>query len=63
MPMKVREAIRLIEKAGWVMVSQRGSHRQFTHPVKLGRVTIPGKPSDDLHPKTERSILQQSGLR
>ena len=63
MPMKVKEAIRLIERAGWVMVSQRGSHRQYTHPVTPGRVTVPGKPNDDLHPKTERSILQQAGLR
>ena len=62
MPMKVKEAIRLIEADGWVMVAQRGSHRQYGHPVKPGRVTIAGKPSDDLHPKTTKSIRQQAGL-
>jgi predicted RNA binding protein YcfA (HicA-like mRNA interferase family) len=62
MAMKVKEALRIIEKDGWVMVAQRGSHRQYKHPVKPGRVTIAGKPSDDLHPKTTKSILQQAGL-
>jgi len=60
--MKVREAIKLIEADGWVMVGQRGSHRQYKHPSKPGRVTIAGKPGDDLHPKTAKSIRQQAGL-
>ena len=63
MAMKVREAIRTIEKDGWRMVAQRGSHRQYKHPVKAGRVTISGKPNDDLYPKTAKSILQQAGLQ
>jgi predicted RNA binding protein YcfA (HicA-like mRNA interferase family) len=48
--MKVREAIRMIEDDGWFLVETRGSHRQFKHPSKPGRVTIAGKPSDDLAP-------------
>jgi predicted RNA binding protein YcfA (HicA-like mRNA interferase family) len=39
-----------------------GSHRQFKHATKTGRVTVAGKRSDDLHPKTEASILRQAGL-
>jgi predicted RNA binding protein YcfA (HicA-like mRNA interferase family) len=46
--MKVREIIRLLEDDGWVLISTRGSHRQYTHPVRPGRVTVAGKPSDDL---------------
>lgn len=46
-----------------MLVAQRGSHRQFKHPSKLGRVTVPGKPSDDLAPGTLNSILEQSGLK
>jgi predicted RNA binding protein YcfA (HicA-like mRNA interferase family) len=61
--MKVRDAIRLIEDDGWKLVATRGSHRQFKHPVKSGRVTIAGKPSDDLAPGTFNSILKQSGLK
>lgn len=48
--MKVAEAIRLIERDGWRQIAQRGSHRQFKHKAKPGRVTIAGKPSDDLAP-------------
>jgi predicted RNA binding protein YcfA (HicA-like mRNA interferase family) len=62
MPTTVREAIKLIEKDGWVLVRQSGSHRQFHHPTKPGTVTIAGKPPLDLDPKTERSILRQAGL-
>jgi predicted RNA binding protein YcfA (HicA-like mRNA interferase family) len=61
--MKVREVIRYIEEDGWVLVHTRGSHRQFKHPTKRGKVTVAGAPSDDLHPKTLRSILRQAGLR
>lgn len=61
--MKVREAIRLIERDGWYMVATRGSHRQYKHPKKPGRVTIAGKPSDDLAPGTKNSILKQAGLK
>jgi predicted RNA binding protein YcfA (HicA-like mRNA interferase family) len=58
----VREAIQLIEEDGWVMVRQKGSHRQYHHPTKPGTVTIAGKPSLDLDPKTGKSILRQAGL-
>ena len=62
MPPKVRDMIKLIEADGWYFVSQRGSHRQYKHPIKKGRVTIPGKPSYELYPDLERSILRQAGL-
>ena len=61
--MKVREAIRMIELDGWRQVAMRGSHRQFKHVSKPGRVTIAGKPSDDLAPGTCDSILKQAGLK
>jgi predicted RNA binding protein YcfA (HicA-like mRNA interferase family) len=61
--MKVRDAIRLLEGEGWFLVATRGSHRQYKHPVRPGRVTVAGKPSDDLAPGTLNSILKQSGLK
>ena len=61
-PIKVRDAIRLVEQDGWVLVRQKGSHRQYHHPTKPGTVTIAGKESLDLDPKTERSIRRQAGL-
>ncbi len=60
--MKVKEVIKLIEADGWSYVKTKGSHHQYQHPTKMGRVTVPGKPSDDLHPKTLNSILTQAGL-
>lgn len=48
---------------GWVLVATRGSHRQFEHPVKPGRVTVAGKDSDDLAPGTFNSILKQAGMK
>lgn len=61
--MKVGEVLRLLERDGWFLIAQRGSHRQFKHATKLGRVTVPGKPSDDLAPGTQNSILKQAALK
>jgi len=61
-PTKVREAMRMIELDGWYQVKSKSGHRQFKHPTKPGRVTIAGKASDDLAPKTFESILKQAGL-
>jgi predicted RNA binding protein YcfA (HicA-like mRNA interferase family) len=48
---------------GWYLAATRGSHRQYKHPDKPGRVTVPGKPSDDLAPGTLNSVLKQAGLK
>ncbi|HMG59043.1 MAG TPA: type II toxin-antitoxin system HicA family toxin [Burkholderiales bacterium] len=61
--MKVREVLRMLNDEGWLLVATRGSHRQFKHPTKPGRVTVPGKPNDDLAPGTLNSILKQAGLK
>jgi predicted RNA binding protein YcfA (HicA-like mRNA interferase family) len=61
--MKVREVIQLVETDGWFQVATRGSHRQYKHPRKPGRVTVAGKLSDDMAPGTLNSILKQAGLK
>ena len=61
--MKVRDAIKLIEKDGWYLVTVRGSHKQFKHPLKKGRVTIAGNLGNDLAKGTLNSILKQAGLK
>jgi predicted RNA binding protein YcfA (HicA-like mRNA interferase family) len=61
--MKVGEIIRLLYEDGWLLKRVNGSHQHFTHPSKLGLVTVAGKPSATLKPKTEASILRQAGLR
>ena len=60
--MKVRDIVRLLILGGWVQTSQKGSHRQFEHGTKPGKVTVPGNPSDDLAAGTLKSILRQAGL-
>ena len=61
--MKVSEILAMLHENGWQLIATRGSHRQFKHPDKLGRVTVAGKPSDDLAPGTLNSILKQAGLK
>jgi predicted RNA binding protein YcfA (HicA-like mRNA interferase family) len=61
--MKVRAIIKLIERDGWRKVRQAGSHRHYRHPTKSGTVTVAGHPHDDLHPKTEASIMRRAGLK
>ena len=61
--MKVRQVIKLLEDDGWQLVVTRGSHRQYKHPTKPGRVTVPGNMNDDLAPGTLNSVLKQAGLK
>jgi len=53
----------MLEADGWFLVAMRGSHRQFKHRAKPGRVTIAGKPSDDLAPGTLSSIFKQAQIK
>lgn len=59
--MTVREITNIITDDGWYFVKQVGSHKQYKHPTKKGKVTIPNH-TGDLHPKTAKSILKQAGL-
>ena len=61
--MKVNEILVRLQNDGWYLVATRGSHRQFKHQEKPGRVTVAGKPSDELAPGTLNSILKQARLK
>ena len=63
MPPKVREVLELLHQNGWRQVSQVGSHRQLKHPARAGRVTVAGKPGDDVPAGLLKSILRQAGLK
>jgi predicted RNA binding protein YcfA (HicA-like mRNA interferase family) len=60
--MHSREIISALQRDGWVQVAQKGSHIQFKHPIKKGRVTVP-HPARDIPIGTLKSIEKQSGLR
>jgi predicted RNA binding protein YcfA (HicA-like mRNA interferase family) len=61
--MKFAEVLEKLKADGWYLVATRGSHQQYKHPDKPGRVTVAGKPSDDVPPGTLNSILKQAGLK
>jgi predicted RNA binding protein YcfA (HicA-like mRNA interferase family) len=61
--MRVREVLKLLDEHGWRIVVTKGSHRQLKHPLKVGRVTVAGKPSNDIPPGTLNSIFKQAGLK
>jgi predicted RNA binding protein YcfA (HicA-like mRNA interferase family) len=60
--MTSQDVIKIIEKDGWRLISKRGSHCQFKHSFKKGRVTVP-HPKKDLPIGTINSILKQAGLK
>lgn len=61
--MKVREAINIIEKDGWYLARQKGSHKQYKHSLKKGLVTIAAhKQSDEIAPGTLSSIFKQAQI-
>lgn len=59
--LKVSEVLKLLKNDGWFLVNQEGSHRQFKHPAKKGKVTINGKPGDTLSQFLLNSIFKQAG--
>jgi len=60
--MRSRDVIKALKSAGWEHVAQKGSHIQFKHPARKGRVTVP-HPKHDLPVGTLKSIERQSGLK
>ena len=60
--MKVRDVIKLIESDGWYHVETKGDHRQYKHPVKKGKVTIPGHPSDEMVPFVLKNVFRQAQI-
>ena len=60
--MNSREIIKKLKEDGWLEVAQAGSHKQFKHGTKSGRVTVPS-PSKDVPLGTLRSIEKQAGIK
>ncbi|MGD0054835.1 MAG: type II toxin-antitoxin system HicA family toxin [Acidimicrobiales bacterium] len=61
--MKVSEIIKEIESDGSFLSRQRGSHRRFHQPAKVGCVTVPGHRFDEVPRGTLANIMRQTGLR
>ena len=61
--MKATEVISILKKDGWYFKEQKGSHQQFVHSVKTGKVTVPVHGTKDLPPGTLSSIFKQAGIK
>nr|WP_203558435.1 type II toxin-antitoxin system HicA family toxin [Bacteroides sp. 519] len=59
---KVKAILKSLKDDGWYLAHQKGSHRQYKHPDKTGKVTVNGKGSDDITGDLLKSIESQSGL-
>jgi len=59
--LKSTDILKQLQADGWYLVHVVGSHHQFKHPSKPGKVTVP-HPKKDLPLPTVRSILKQAGL-
>lgn len=62
--MKARDVEKAVLADGWYRIKSKG-HRQYKHPTKKGRVTIPwhDNGNQDLNPKTLASIENQAGIK
>jgi predicted RNA binding protein YcfA (HicA-like mRNA interferase family) len=60
--MKFKEMEKLLKEDGWELISTRGSHFQYKHPTKQGKVTVPNH-KGDIPKGTANSILRQAGLK
>ena len=60
--MNSKDLIKALEEDGWCKCHQKGSHCQFKHETKNGKVTVP-HPKKDLPIKTLKSILKQANLK
>ena len=60
--MDSREVIMALIRNGWYEVNQAGSHKQFKHPTKKGRTTVP-HPKRDIPVGTLKSIEKQAGIK
>ena len=61
--LKVAEVLRMLSDDGWFLFDQKGSHRQYKHPIKKGKVTVNGKPSETLEQFILNIIFKQAGWR
>lgn len=59
--MTFREIEKILKADGWYLKNAKGSHYQYKHPIKKGKVTVPNH-RGDLDKKTAKTILKQAGL-
>lgn len=61
--MNSKQLVKILQQNGWQLKDQKGSHQQFIHPVKQGKVTVAFHGTKDIAPGTLRAILKQAGIK
>lgn len=61
--MNAKQVIKILEADGWTLKKQSGSHKQYEHATKKGKVTVPGHGKKDIAPKTLSSIWKQADIK
>ncbi|MDY6863262.1 MAG: type II toxin-antitoxin system HicA family toxin [Thermodesulfobacteriota bacterium] len=56
MPLKIKQLIKELERAGFINRGGKGSHRNFVHPKVAKPVTISGNVVDDALHYQERAV-------
>jgi len=59
--MRFREVEKILLNDGWYQVKQKGSHHQYKHPYKTGKVTVP-EHGGDIHMDIVKSIMKQANI-
>ena len=63
MPKTAKEIEKILLDNGWVLYAQSGSHRQYIHPNKPGKITVPFHGNKDIKIGTEKAILKAAGIK
>jgi len=61
--MKCSEALRILKKDGWYVVSQKGSHIKLIHPSKKGSIVFPDHGSAELGKGLQKKLFKQAGIK
>lgn len=60
--MRFREVDKILKADGWSEIKKVGSHHQYKHPLKPGKVTVPEHAGKDINLAIVKSIMKQAGL-
>jgi len=61
--LKSSEALRILMKDGWYVISQKGSHMKLMHNVKNGTIIFPNHGSQELGKGLAKKLFKQAGIK
>lgn len=61
--MKSSKLLRILQRDGWFIVKQNGSHLTMIHPTKTENLIVPFHGSHEMGKGMEKKLLKKAGLR